>query len=56
MPLVEEHKKFHILRLKDKLKINLIKVLISEIKYKIVEKVETENKFYIRDKNLMKKN
>jgi len=42
VPLVEGHKKFHILRLKDILKINLIKVLIPKIKYKIIEKSHEE--------------
>jgi hypothetical protein len=41
-PLIEENKKFYIPRLKDKLKINLIKVLIPEINYKIADKVKRE--------------
>ena len=49
-PLIEENKKFYIPRLKDELKINLIKVLIPEINFKISEKIKTEYKFHIRDK------
>jgi len=49
-PLIEENKKFYIPRLKDKLKINLIKILIPEINYKIAEKVKTEYKFLLKDK------
>ena len=50
-PLIEENKKFYIPRLKDKLKINLIKILIPEINYKIAEKVKREYKFLLKNKN-----
>ena len=49
-PLIEENKKFYIPRLKDELKINLIKIIIPEINYKIAEKVKTEYKFILKDK------
>jgi hypothetical protein len=50
-PLIEENKKFYIPRLKDKLKINFIKILIPEINYKIADKVKTEYKFLLKNKN-----
>ena len=49
-PLIEENIKFYIPRLKDELKINLIKIIIPEINYKIAEKVKTEYKFILKDK------
>ena len=49
-PLIEENKKFYIPRLKDKLKINLIKILIPEINYKIADKVKREYKFLLKNK------
>ena len=49
-PLIEENKKFSIPRLKDELKINLIKILIPEINYKIAENVKREYKFLLKNK------
>ena len=49
-PLIEENKKFCIPRLKDKLKINLIKILIPEINYKIAENIKRDYKFLLKNK------
>jgi len=49
-PLIEENKKFCIPRLKDKLKINLIKILIPEINYKIAENIKRDYKFHLKNK------
>jgi len=49
-PLIEENKKFYIPRIKDKLKINLIKILIPEINYKIAENIKRDYKFLLKNK------
>jgi len=49
-PLIEENKKFCIPRLKDKLKINLIKILIPETNYKIAENIKRDYKFHLKNK------
>ena len=54
-PLIEENKKFHIPKLKDELKINLVKILIPEINYKIAEKVKQEYRFHLIDKKTNEK-
>lgn len=54
-PLIEENEKFHIPKLIDELKINIIKILIPEINYKIAEKVKREYKFHLIDKKTNEK-
>ena len=49
-PLIEENKKFYIPRLKDELKINLIKILIPEINYKIAENIKRDYKFLLKNR------
>ena len=49
-PLIEENIKFYIPRLKDELKINLIKILIPEINYKIAENIKRDYKFLLKNR------